>query len=116
MRFILAVSSTTSIFVQNWRTFCALEGFKIFGCWIQGVTGLADLRLAIWTGLARNLDEEGQELIKKTGKFWKTGDQGAAGTLVAAFDPALNGEDFHPFPFFHSCHWHGSSWGIVERD
>ena len=80
------------------------------------MTGLADLRLAIWTGLARNLDEEGQELIKKTGKFWKTGDQGAAGTLVAAFDPALNGEDFHPFPFFHSCHWHGSSWGIVERD
>ncbi|CZR68061.1 related to short-chain dehydrogenase [Phialocephala subalpina] len=45
---------------------------------------------SIWTGLARNLDDEGQKLIKATGKVWKTGDQGAAGTLVAAFDPALN--------------------------
>ncbi|KUJ13092.1 NAD(P)-binding protein [Mollisia scopiformis] len=45
---------------------------------------------SIWTGLARNLDDEGQKLIKSTGKSWKNGDQGAAGTLVAAFDPALN--------------------------
>ncbi|KAF8848988.1 NAD(P)-binding protein [Acephala macrosclerotiorum] len=45
---------------------------------------------SIWTGLARNLDDEGQKLIKATGKVWKTGDQGAAGTIVAAFDPALN--------------------------
>ena len=31
-------------------------------------------------------------MIKNTGTHWKTGDQGAAGTLVAAFDPALNGK------------------------
>lgn len=57
----------------------------------MGDGAFADVCVAIWTGLARNLDEEGQELIKKTGKFWKSGDQGAAGALVAAFDPALNG-------------------------
>jgi hypothetical protein len=46
---------------------------------------------AIWTGLARNLDEQGQALIKATGKTWKIGDQGAATAIVAAFDPNLNG-------------------------
>jgi hypothetical protein len=46
---------------------------------------------AIWTGLARNLDEEGKALIKATGKVWKSGDQGAATAMVAAFDPKLNG-------------------------
>ena len=51
--------------------------------------------------MARNLDDEGQKLIKATGKVWKTGDQGAAGTLVAAFDPALNGEP--PFPTSQGC-------------
>ncbi|KAH7360887.1 short-chain dehydrogenase [Rhexocercosporidium sp. MPI-PUGE-AT-0058] len=56
----------------------------------KGVRSYAVHPGSIWTGLARNLDEEGQELIKKTGKFWKSGDQGAAGALVAAFDPALN--------------------------
>ncbi|PVH78805.1 short-chain dehydrogenase [Cadophora sp. DSE1049] len=56
----------------------------------RGVRSYAVHPGSIWTGLARNLDEEGQELIKKTGKFWKTGGQGAAGTLVAAFDPALS--------------------------
>ncbi|KAL5326576.1 hypothetical protein ACEPPN_004263 [Leptodophora sp. 'Broadleaf-Isolate-01'] len=56
----------------------------------RGVRSYAVHPGSIWTGLARNLDEEGQELIKKTGKFWKSGDQGAAGALVAAFDPALN--------------------------
>ncbi|KAE9378635.1 NAD(P)-binding protein [Stipitochalara longipes BDJ] len=45
---------------------------------------------SIWTGLARNLDEQGQALIKATGKVWKTGDQGAATAMVAAFDPKLN--------------------------
>ncbi|PMD37074.1 NAD(P)-binding protein [Hyaloscypha variabilis F] len=45
---------------------------------------------SIWTGLARNLDEQGQALIKATGKVWKTGDQGAATAVVAAFDPKLN--------------------------
>lgn len=52
---------------------------------------MTDIRKAIWTGLARNLDDEGQELIKGTSKVWKTGDQGAATALVAAFDPALDG-------------------------
>lgn len=56
----------------------------------------ADEQIAIWTGLARNLDDEGQKIIKNTGTHWKTGDQGAAGTLVAAFDPALNGELVKP--------------------
>ncbi|KAG4432338.1 hypothetical protein IFR05_012188 [Cadophora sp. M221] len=56
----------------------------------RGVRSYAVHPGSIWTGLARNLDEEGQELIKKTGKFWKSGDQGASGALVAAFDPALN--------------------------
>ncbi|KAN0115517.1 NAD(P)-binding protein [Hyaloscypha variabilis] len=45
---------------------------------------------SIWTGLARNLDEQGQALIKATGKVWKTGDQGAATAMVAAFNPKLN--------------------------
>jgi hypothetical protein len=53
------------------------------------------LRTAIWTGLARNLDEQGQALIKATGKVWKTGDQGAATAMVAAFDPKLNGSYVH---------------------
>jgi ubiquitin len=30
-------------------------------------------------------------LIKATGKAWKSGDQGAATAIVAAFDPNLNG-------------------------
>lgn len=30
--------------------------------------------------------------MSKTSNFWKTGDQGAATMLVAAFDPALKGE------------------------
>jgi hypothetical protein len=42
-------------------------------------------------GLTRNLDEQGQALIRATGKTWKSGDQGAATAIVAAFDPNLNG-------------------------
>ncbi|KAE8441056.1 hypothetical protein EG329_005918 [Mollisiaceae sp. DMI_Dod_QoI] len=60
------------------------------GLGAKGVGSFAVHPGSIWTGLARNLDDEGQKLIKATGKVWKTGDQGAAGTLVAAFDPALN--------------------------
>jgi hypothetical protein len=37
------------------------------------------------------LDEQGQALIKATGKVWKSGAQGAATAIVAAFDPKLNG-------------------------
>jgi len=45
---------------------------------------------AIWTGLARDLDEEAQNSIKKTGTIWKDARQGAAPALIAAFDPALS--------------------------
>ncbi len=58
----------------------------------RGVVSYAVHPGSIWTGLARNLDEEKQELIRATGKVWKTGDQGAATALVAALDPALSGE------------------------
>jgi hypothetical protein len=47
---------------------------------------------AIWTGLSRDLDAEGEAAIRKTSSFWKDHDQGAATSVVAAFDPALNSE------------------------
>jgi len=34
------------------------------------------------------------KIIKSTAANWKNGDQGAATTLVAAFDPKLNGMSF----------------------
>jgi hypothetical protein len=40
----------------------------------------------------RNLDAEGEAAIRKTSPFWKNHDQGAATVIVAAFDPALDGE------------------------
>jgi hypothetical protein len=48
--------------------------------------------VAIWTGLSRDLDPDGEEAIRKTSTFWKNHDQGAATVLVAALDPALNGK------------------------
>jgi len=54
--------------------------------------GRADGAVAIWTGLSRDLNEEGEAAIRKTSPFWKNHDQGAATVLVAALDPALNGE------------------------
>ncbi|QKX59071.1 uncharacterized protein TRUGW13939_06201 [Talaromyces rugulosus] len=45
---------------------------------------------AIWTNLNRNLDEEGNSILAKTGTYWKSEDEGAATMLVAAFDPLLN--------------------------
>lgn len=53
---------------------------------------LTDIRAAIWTGLARNLDEEGTEILSKTGSYWKSIDEGAAPMMVAALDPALERE------------------------
>lgn len=50
---------------------------------------------AIWTNLNRNLDEEGNNILAKTGKYWKTNDEGAAPMLIAAFDPKLDGEWQH---------------------
>lgn len=45
------------------------------------------------TELSRSLDEEGRKTIDNTapGGLWKTLDEGAATTVVAAFDPALGG-------------------------
>jgi hypothetical protein len=51
-----------------------------------------EVGIAIWTGLSRDLDPDGEAAIRKTIPFWKDLDQGAATVLVAAFDPALNGE------------------------
>ncbi|GAD99594.1 short-chain dehydrogenase, putative [Paecilomyces variotii No. 5] len=56
---------------------------------------------SIWTDLSRNLDEEGTEIISKTGTFWKTADQGSATMLVAAFDPALS-ESPEPYDVYLS--------------
>jgi hypothetical protein len=53
---------------------------------------IADENAAIWTGLARNLDAEGEAAIRNTSPFWKNHDQGAATVLVAGLDPALDGE------------------------
>jgi NAD(P)-dependent dehydrogenase (short-subunit alcohol dehydrogenase family) len=58
---------------------------------------LTDIRAAIWTGLARNLDEEGTEILSKTGSYWKSIDEGAAPMMVAALDPALEGESSIPY-------------------
>jgi NAD(P)-dependent dehydrogenase (short-subunit alcohol dehydrogenase family) len=54
--------------------------------------GLELMKQAIWTGLARSLDEDARNIIKKMGNRWKNAQQGAAPALIAAFDPALNGE------------------------
>lgn len=54
--------------------------------------------LAIWTGLPRHQDEKGRQLIRDFSKVWKSGDQGAATAMVAAFDPGLEGTR----TFFHS--------------
>ncbi|KAI1498892.1 hypothetical protein F5X99DRAFT_391796, partial [Biscogniauxia marginata] len=40
--------------------------------------------------LGREHDEQVAEAISKTSKYWKTSDEGASTTLVAALDPALN--------------------------
>jgi hypothetical protein len=55
-------------------------------------TTSADVVSAIWTGLSRNLDAEGEAAIRNTSPFWKNHDQGAATVLVAALDPILDGE------------------------
>jgi len=56
----------------------------------EGILSYSTHPGSIWTGLARNLDEDAQNIIRSTGTNWKNQDQGAATTLVAAFDPALN--------------------------
>lgn len=48
------------------------------------------IRVAIRTNLQRTTKEE--DLGLAASMFWKTTAQGAATTLVAAFDPALKGK------------------------
>jgi hypothetical protein len=60
---------------------------------------VADNVAAIWTGLSRNLDAEGEAAIRNTSPFWKNHDQGAATVLVAALDPVLDGEFASPDSF-----------------
>ncbi|KAF1951239.1 NAD(P)-binding protein [Byssothecium circinans] len=56
----------------------------------KGVVSYAVHPGSIWTGLSRDLDADGEAVIRKTSPFWKNHDQGCATTLVAAFDPALD--------------------------
>ena len=43
------------------------------------------------TELGRDQDEELTAAIEKTSKYWKTPEEGASTTMVAALDPNLNG-------------------------
>jgi NAD(P)-dependent dehydrogenase (short-subunit alcohol dehydrogenase family) len=55
-----------------------------------GILSMATHPGSIWTDLSRHLDEKHSNMIKNTSSFWKDLDQGAATTLVAAFDHKLN--------------------------
>jgi hypothetical protein len=49
--------------------------------------------LAILTNLGRDWDQEVKDsIVGMEGVVWKTLDQGAATSMVAAFDPKLGGE------------------------
>ena len=50
---------------------------------------VADLLLAIWTDLSRNLTPEDLKIIEGTSTSWVSLDQGIATILVAALDPKL---------------------------
>ena len=73
---------------------------------------------AIWTGLSRDLDADGEAAIRKTAPFWKNHDQGAATTLVAAFDPALKATDgvlLHDCQLFPDVAPHANDPKLAER-
>ncbi|KAF9739038.1 hypothetical protein PMIN04_007305 [Paraphaeosphaeria minitans] len=55
----------------------------------KGIVSYAVHPGSIWTGLSRDLDADGEAVIRATSPFWKNHDQGASTTLVAALDPAL---------------------------
>jgi len=59
---------------------------------------------SIETELSRHLDPAGRATISKTAVkgLWKTQDQGAATTLVAAFDPKL-GDGEHKVGYLNEC-------------
>lgn len=48
--------------------------------------------LGVQSDLSRDHDEETAEALRKTAAYWKTPDEGASTTLVAALDPALDGK------------------------
>lgn len=54
---------------------------------------------AIVTDLSRHLDAELTNVIESTGGYWKTHDEGATTTLVAAFDPALTSKSLDSTAF-----------------
>ncbi|KAK0649198.1 hypothetical protein B0T16DRAFT_436190 [Cercophora newfieldiana] len=56
----------------------------------QGISSYTLHPGSIETDLSRDNDEEMAATFAKVVKFWKTPDQGASTTLVAATDPALN--------------------------
>ena len=71
------------------------------------ITALSVHPGTIDTELSRSLDEEGLKIIGSTapGGKWKSLDQGAATTVVAAFDPTLAGLDIggEVFGYFAEC-------------
>ncbi|KAL1977282.1 hypothetical protein VTN31DRAFT_141 [Thermomyces dupontii] len=68
-----------------------------------GVVSYAVHPGSIWTNLNRNLDEEGNNILAKTGKYWKTNDEGAAPMLIAAFDPKLDATPQPSGAYLHEC-------------
>ncbi|KAK8052501.1 hypothetical protein PG993_003886 [Apiospora rasikravindrae] len=66
----------------------------------RGIAAFAVHPGAIDTNLGREHDPEMAEAISKTATYWKTLDEGAATTLVAALDPALNASNE---PFLSDC-------------
>ncbi len=49
--------------------------------------------LGVRTDFGRDHDDEIAAAMEKTSKYWKTPDQGASTTMVAALDPTLDGEN-----------------------
>ncbi len=59
---------------------------------------------AIETDLSRDQDDELTAQFYKVAPYWKTPDEGSSTTLVAALDPALNGElASSPTPMAKEC-------------
>ncbi|KAL7629812.1 hypothetical protein AAE478_001335 [Parahypoxylon ruwenzoriense] len=56
----------------------------------KGITSYAVHPGGVTSHLGREHDEEMADAIAKTSKYWKTPDEGASTTLVAALDPKLN--------------------------
>ena len=68
--------------------------------------------------MSRDLDADGEAAIRKTAPFWKNHDQGAATTLVAAFDPSLNtpkGILLHDCQMFSDVAPHASDPKLAEK-